>query len=210
VAANAHLANAHVEGDVGLALILDMIIPGPSTDRVLNGPTNEAWLHPWLDYLQSSGVDYQFDRHIDRIVCTPNRGRPGGQIEAVFMSDSEGNSFVLDDADYYIAALPAEKMAVLLDDGILETDPSLQGIKTIGSTYVEWMNGIQFFLKERAPRPRTYIYLDSLGLTSITQQFWADYDLADYGDGGVKVSSRWTSPIGTAGQHRRNLPVLHL
>ena len=46
VAANARLANAHVEGDVGLALILDMLIPGASTDRVLNGPTNEVWLHP--------------------------------------------------------------------------------------------------------------------------------------------------------------------
>ena len=45
-AANARLANAHVEGDVGLALILDMLIPGASTDRVLNGPTNEVWLHP--------------------------------------------------------------------------------------------------------------------------------------------------------------------
>ncbi|HEU5113171.1 MAG TPA: FAD-dependent oxidoreductase, partial [Acidimicrobiia bacterium] len=62
VAANAQLANAHVEGDIGLALILDLIKPGPSTDRVLNGPTNEVWLHPWLKYLQASGVEYQFDR----------------------------------------------------------------------------------------------------------------------------------------------------
>ena len=109
VAANAQLANAHVEGDIGLALILDMITPGPSTDRVLNGPTNEAWLHPWLAYLQKSGVDYQFDRHIDRIVCQPNKGNPGGVIEAVYLSDSAGNSYLLDDADYYIAALPARR-----------------------------------------------------------------------------------------------------
>lgn len=189
VAANAHLANAHVEGDIGLALILDMITPGPSTDRVLNGPTNDAWLDPWLAYLQKKGVAYQLDRHIDRIICRPNQGRPGGDIESVHMSDSAGNTYVLDDADYYIAALPAEKMAMLLDDGILAADNSLEGIKEIGNNYVEWMNGIQFFLKEDVPLAHGHtIYLDSpWALTSISQrQFWAGYDLADFGDGSVK------------------------
>ena len=189
VAANAHLANAHVEGDVGLALILDMITPGPSTDRVLNGPTNEVWLHPWLEHLRAAGVDYQFDRHIDRIVCRPNHGRPGGEIEAVYMSDSAQNEYVLADADYYIAALPAEKMAMLLDDGIAESDPSLTGIKELSKNYVEWMNGIQFFLTEDVPLAHGHtIYLDSpWALTSISQQqFWDDYDLAQYGDGSVR------------------------
>ncbi len=202
VAANAHLANAHVEGDIGLALILDMITPGPSTDRVLNGPTNEAWLHPWLAYLQKSGVEYQFDRHIDRIVCTPHKGRPGGDIASVHMSDSAGNTYLIDDADYYIAALPAEKLAMLLDDGLLDADTSLEGIKTIGNSYVEWMNGIQFFLKEDVPLAHGHtIYLDSpWALTSISQQqFWADYDLAKFGDGSVKgvISvdiSNWHEP----------------
>jgi uncharacterized protein with NAD-binding domain and iron-sulfur cluster len=189
VAANAHLANAHVEGDIGLALILDMITPGPSTDRVLNGPTNDVWLRPWLEYLQKKGVDYQFDRHIDRIICKPNQGRPGGEIQAVHMSDSTGNTFVLEDADYYIAALPAEKMAMLLDDGLLAADNSLEGIKEIGNNYVEWMNGIQFFLKEDVPLAHGHtIYLDSpWALTSVSQpQFWASYHMPDFGDGNVK------------------------
>ena len=205
VAANAHLANAHVEGDIGLALILDLITPGPSTDRVLNGPTNEVWLHPWLEYLRASGVEYQFDRHIDRIVCSSHVGRPGGVIEAVHMSDAAGNSFILDDADYYIAALPAEKMALLLDDGILAADSSLEGIKSIATGYVEWMNGIQFFLKEDVPLAHGHtIYLDSpWALTSVSQQqFWADYDLANFGDGNVRgvISvdiSNWHQPGNT-------------
>jgi len=189
VAANAHLANAHVEGDIGLALIMDMMTPGPSTDRVLNGPTNDVWLHPWLEYLTKSGVDYQFDRKVDRIVCKPHQGRPGGKIEAVFMSDSAGNSYQLDDADYYIAALPAEVMARLLDDGILDADSSLDGIKVLGTKYVEWMNGIQFYLKEDRPLSHGHtIYLDSpWALTSISQQqFWPDYPLEDFGNGEVK------------------------
>ncbi|HXV72762.1 MAG TPA: FAD-dependent oxidoreductase [Acidimicrobiia bacterium] len=208
VAANAHLANAHVEGDIGLALILDMITPGPSTDRVLNGPTNEVWLHPWLEHLQKSGVSYQFDRHIDRIVCSPNKGRPGGDIEAVYMSDTAGNTYVLEDADYYVAALPAEKMAMLLDDGILLADNSLAGIKVIGDSYVEWMNGIQFFLKEDVPLAHGHtIYLDSpWALTSISQQqFWPDHNLDDFGDGNVKgvISvdiSNWHQPGNTTGK----------
>ena len=157
VAANARLANAHVEGDVGLALILDMLIPGPSTDRVLNGPTNEVWLHPWLAYLTKKGVDYQFDRKIEKIVCKPDQGSTGGKIESVVMSDSAGNSYTLEDADYYIAAMPAEVMAKLLDDGILDADSSLEGIKEIGTKYVEWMNGIQFYLNRgHAPVQRAH------------------------------------------------------
>jgi uncharacterized protein with NAD-binding domain and iron-sulfur cluster len=189
VAANAQLANAHVEGDVGLALILDMLIPGPSTDRVLDGPTNEVWLHPWLEYLVNSGVDYQFDRKIEKIVCTPEKGRPGGRIEAVFMSDAAGNQYELDDADYYIAALPAEVMARLLDDGILDADSSLEGIKELGTKYVEWMNGIQFYLTEDVPLSNGHtIYIDSpWALTSISQQqFWPDHPLESYGDGKVR------------------------
>jgi uncharacterized protein with NAD-binding domain and iron-sulfur cluster len=107
----------------------------------------------------------------------------------VELSDSKGNRYVLDDADYYIAAVPAEKMATLLDDGILEADSSLAGIKTIGSTYVEWMNGIQFFLTEDVPLAHGHtLYLDSpWALTSISQQqFWDGHDLADYGDGNVR------------------------
>ena len=189
VAANARLANAHVEGDVGLALILDMLIPGPSTDRVLNGPTNEVWLHPWLAYLTKKGVDYQFDRKIEKIVCQTNKGSIGGKIESVIMSDSAGNSYILDDADYYIAAMPAEVMASLLDDGILDADASLEGIKEIGTKYVEWMNGIQFYLTEDMPLSNGHtIYIDSpWAITSISQQqFWPDHPLEKYGDGKVR------------------------
>ena len=69
---------------------------------------------------------------------------------------------MLDDADYYIAALPAEVMARLLDDGILDADASLEGIKEIGTKYVEWMNGIQFYLTEDVPLSNGHtIYVDS-------------------------------------------------
>jgi uncharacterized protein with NAD-binding domain and iron-sulfur cluster len=105
------------------------------------------------------------------------------------MSDSAGNSYELDDADYYIAALPAEVMARLLDDGILDADSSLEGIKEIGTKYVEWMNGIQFFLTEDMPLSNGHtIYIDSpWALTSISQQqFWPDHPLESYGDGNVR------------------------
>ena len=166
-----------------------MLIPGPSTDRVLNGPTNEVWLHPWLAYLAEKGVDYQFDRKIEKIVCQPNKGSTGGKIESVIMSDSAGNSYTLDDADYYIAAMPAEVMANLLDDGILDADSSLEGIKEIGTKYVEWMNGIQFYLTEDMPLSNGHtIYIDSpWAITSISQQqFWPDHPLEKYGDGKVR------------------------
>ena len=41
--------------------LFDIATPGPSTDRVLNGPTNDVWIDPWRRYLESRGVGYHVD-----------------------------------------------------------------------------------------------------------------------------------------------------
>ena len=35
--------------------------PGISADRVLNGPTNDVWIDPWLTYLRGRGVEYRLE-----------------------------------------------------------------------------------------------------------------------------------------------------
>jgi hypothetical protein len=56
----------------------------------------------------------------------------------------------------------------------------------LGNDYVEWMNGIQFYLKRDIPiTPGHTVYVDTpWALTSVSQaQFWQDFDLSEYGDG---------------------------
>ena len=52
VAAKAKEASARTGGDILLQLIFDMVTPGISSDRLLNGPTNDAWIYPWMTYLK--------------------------------------------------------------------------------------------------------------------------------------------------------------
>ncbi len=56
VASKAKLASTKTVGDIFLQLLFDLTNPTISTDRLLNGPTNEVWLNPWLTYLKSVWV----------------------------------------------------------------------------------------------------------------------------------------------------------
>ncbi|WP_159884684.1 hydroxysqualene dehydroxylase [Paenibacillus puerhi] len=180
VAAKARDANTATVGTVGAQIMLDMVMPGGSADRLLDGPTNEVWLHPWLDYLRSLGVDYHLDAKVESIRCK------GGWIAGATVSE-HGHVYEVH-GDYYIAAFPVEVMANFVTDEILQADPTLDGIRQLADD-VDWMNGIQFYLK--ADRPMIHghmIYMDSpWALTSVSQkQFWPDFDLSDYGDGTVQ------------------------
>jgi surface protein len=115
-------------------------------------------------------------------------------------------------ADYFVFALPVEQMAYLVD-----TSPTLQkhdaqadrsqGAGSLGglvqlSEHVDWMAGIQFYLREKANiTPGHIACLDSeWSLTAISQtQFWNDVDLKERGFGDCKSIlsvdiSSWDTP----------------
>jgi uncharacterized protein with NAD-binding domain and iron-sulfur cluster len=198
VAANAKLANTKVEGDIGLQLIMDMALPGVSSDRVLNGPTSEVWIDPWLDYLTKQGVQYTLNAKLLRLNCD------GGVITGATLARPDGSEFEVT-GDYYICAVPLEVMARVLqndpDQGVLKADPSLQGIIPL-SAYVAWMNGLQIFLKEDVPIIHGHVvYIDSpWALSSISQrQFWPNFDFSRFVGGAVKGVlsvdiSDWNTP----------------
>jgi len=56
VAARAETASTKTGGNIFLQLIFDIAQPGTSSDRILNAPTNDAWLNPWETYLKEKGV----------------------------------------------------------------------------------------------------------------------------------------------------------
>jgi hypothetical protein len=125
-------------------------------------------------------VTYHFDAEVRSIQCS------GGRVHSA--SVKLGNRLQTVSADYFIAALPVERMAELLSPGLLDADPSLAGLHEL-TEYVEWMNGIQFYLTDDVPLAKGHaIYIDSpWALTSVSQpQFWQNFPMARYDDGRVK------------------------
>ena len=183
VAAKAELASTKTVGDIFIQLVFNLLDAGTETDRVLNGPTNERWIDPWLDYLKSKGVTYHFG-HIATEILTEGEEICGVKVRNEFDGTEEVHT-----ADHYISAVPVERMAKLITPKLKKIDATLEYIEELGENNVSWMNGIQFFLKKQTNINHGHvIYLNSQwALTSISQkQFWDPIDLANYGNGETK------------------------
>lgn len=176
VALRAQEGSARTVGYTHLQLLFGILSYG-GFDRLLNGPTNEVWLNPWLGYLRQLGVDF----HPSTTIAKFNADEAG--IASV--SAQSGDTVVEITADYYIAALPIEIMATLADDTLKNMAPSLANLNRL---HTAWMNGIQLYLKQDVPLEYGHtIYADSpWALTSISQkQFWNEANLANYGNGQI-------------------------
>jgi uncharacterized protein with NAD-binding domain and iron-sulfur cluster len=103
VAGRPDLCSARSILSIGEALILAAteLVPEYSggTDRVLNGPTNQAWIDPWVAYLRSRGVRFVLGTGL-----TALRMR-GGRIVG---ADTGGQTVV---PDWYVCAMPADRTA---------------------------------------------------------------------------------------------------
>ncbi|MFB4306548.1 FAD-dependent oxidoreductase [Actinomadura sp. GTD37] len=184
-------ASTHSIAMVGEATVWSIIglgnEPGGSVDRVLNGSTSEMWLDPWIAHLRDLGVKFNVGYEVDSLTVS------GGKITSAGI---KGRSAV--SADWFVVAMPCERVAGLLSTAVLNADPSLAGIKALRT---DWMTGLQFFLKKKLPLAAGHVnYGDSTwAVTSISQeQFWKR-DFSTYGDGTVQdclssIISDWFTP----------------
>jgi uncharacterized protein with NAD-binding domain and iron-sulfur cluster len=180
VAAKARRASTKTIGDIFVQIVFEILLPGVAADRVLSGPTSDVWIEPWLEHLRRQGVAYHLNAEVRAIECRGEMVR--GATIAV------GNSLREVTADYFIGALPVERMAELVSPDLLEADPSLANLAKL-TDYVEWMNGIQYYLAEDIPIAKGHVIcVDSpWALTLVSQpQFWPAFELQQYGDGTVK------------------------
>ena len=191
VAIRAEEGSTRTVGYIDLRLILGLLKVGESVDRLLNGPTNEVWISPWVSYLQSLGVQL----HTGVLLKSFMLGASG--ISHVTVEDETGSSDLM--ADYYVAALPVEVMAPLVSEDMKRAAPSIAHLDQL---HTSWMNGIQFFLERDVAVVHGHtIYIDSpWSLTSVSQrQFWRPNALEQYGDGrlggilSIDISD-WNSP----------------
>jgi uncharacterized protein with NAD-binding domain and iron-sulfur cluster len=202
IAANAKDADAKIVGDIGVQVLAGLFRPDGGADRVLNGPTNEVWIDPWQRHLECQGVTFQFDTKVKRLKYNHHEQR----IEGVTLVRVDRHGVEIgqpyeygEPGDYYIAALPVEAMAALLDDNrnkpLRDADPQFANIRQIRHNS-EWMCGLQFYFKaplfepyirDKALAKGHVVFLDSQwALTAISQpQFWQNYDQRDWGDGTV-------------------------
>lgn len=181
VAAKAKTASTKTGGDIFLQLLFNTLDPFVDTDRVLNGPTNDAWLNPWLTYLTDTlHVDYNFGCTVKEIVMGER------EIDYVVL-EKDGQQMEVT-GDYYIFAVPVERMAPLISKKMLQVDETLTSIKTLAPS-VSWMNGLQIYLTEDVKISRGHVICSDSkwAITCISQpQFWPDIDLNKYGSGKVK------------------------
>ena len=186
VAARAREMSARTGGYILLQLLQDMLQPGMQVDRVLNAPTNDAWIDPWLSHVRSLGVDYRLCHRVDAIQSDGDKvtGIAGHQIT---WPKQEVTIAFEDTADYYIAAVPVEVMQTpsALDVPLKREVPELGKLDKL---VYRWMNGIVFYLKEDVPLVHGHvIFINSAwSLTAISQRsFWPGVNFSQFGDGSI-------------------------
>lgn len=191
VAAQAQLISARTGGLILCQLLFDMVRVGGRVDRVLDGPTSEVWIDPWIAYLGGQGVKLCGNHRVVGIHCA------GKQITGVTVQ--RGQKVFQIDADYYVAALPVERVREMVSGAMRAAEPGLIGLSQL---VVRWMNGAMFYLHKDVPIVEGHVlFIDSpWALTAISQaQFWPSIDLSKLGngraDGVLSVDiSDWNEP----------------
>lgn len=178
VAARAREISARTGGLILCQILFDVARVDGRADRVLDAPTSDVWITPWVTWLTALGVTFRNDARITAIDCA------GGKIASVTATSSKGVTENVV-ADYYVSALPVEDLVPLLTPAMLAADPGLAKLSKLST---RWMTGAMYYLKRDVPLQRGHtIFIDSeWSLTAISQaQFWQAIDLDDYGDGRV-------------------------
>jgi uncharacterized protein with NAD-binding domain and iron-sulfur cluster len=171
VAARGREMSARTGGLVLVQLLQDLSRAGGRADRVLDAPTSEVWIDPWVEHLTARGVELRLSEPVEALHLS------GGRLSGATVAGRTVH------ADHYVAALPVEVMRQLASPALRAAEPRLKGLDRL---VTRWMNGVLFYLDRDIPLVNGHaIYVDSeWALTSISQkQFWPGVDLAQRGDG---------------------------
>ncbi len=188
VALRPQLGSARTIGTIYLQLLFGQLDPSRPTERVLNGPTSEAWIDPWIRHLADRGVELRPSTPARRLAFD------GERVTGVELADGETVR-----ASEYVLAVPVEVAPEFVSPELARAAPALSRIDRLDTA---WMNGIQFYLREDVALTRGHqVYADApWALTSISQrQFWTGYDLESHGPEEVSgvisaIASDWDAP----------------
>ena len=137
-------------------------------DRVLNAPTNEAWIDPWVAH--AAQARRALPRRARRSTALRVRkGRIDGARARSTAAAAAGASRPTGSSP----RCRSSARASCSTRSCSRLDPSLEGMHDL---FYDWMNGIQFFLREPVDITHGHItFIDApWALTALTQaQFWA-------------------------------------
>jgi uncharacterized protein with NAD-binding domain and iron-sulfur cluster len=161
-------------------------------DCVFSRPTTEAWIDPWVAHLRTLGVRFVFGWDVEALEVTD------GQVTAARARTPDGTTARID-ADWFVAAVPADRAVRLWNSALRAEDPRLAAMDGLRHT---WSSGIQFFLSRSVPAaPGHVFHIDApWKLASVSQSRFWDAPFADtWGDGqaGESLSvviSDWETP----------------
>jgi uncharacterized protein with NAD-binding domain and iron-sulfur cluster len=191
VAVRAERGSTRTTASTFLQLALDLLARGRSFDRVLNGPTSDVWIRPWVQHLRASGAHLISSARVESIRCEK------GRIAGVVVRRADG-SRAEHTADDYIAAVPLDVLIPLVNAGLAAAAPALLRLPRLTTA---WMGGLQLYLRRDVPLVHGHTILPGTpwALTAVSQaQFWLD-GVRGYGDGKVRgilsiCISDWDSP----------------
>jgi 15-cis-phytoene desaturase len=194
-----------------LVQILFNIIEGKKADRVLNAPTNEAWIDPWVAHLsQNPKVRILRNHTVTQITYNAGTNTVSNVIvldQATNMSQTWGTP-----QDYFISALPVD---IVQQETLFPTSfkraaglsrPSTDGSSVdagVNRLETEWMAGLLFYMKRDVSAIHGHVIHSNSrwAITSISQrQFWrAAYPWGSLGNGAVNdifstIISDWDTP----------------
>ena len=176
VAAKETVASTRTIGHMGEAFVYNMMGQGNDgpIDRVLDLPTNEAWIDPWVTALRGRGA---LRRRAGLASYEVAGGKVSGLARGCRRQPDPPRVRLVRQCDAGRAARgPRRELRAL--------DPALGRLDRLRT---DWMAGIQNYLKKPVDLVRGHItFIDSpWALTALTQgQFWSERTfIDDYGDG---------------------------
>lgn len=191
VAVRAEQGSTRTTASTFLQLALDLLARGRSFDRVLDGPTSDVWIRPWVEHLRTMGVKLVSGARIEAIHSEK------GRITGVTARRADGSRAV-HAADDYIVALPVDVLIPLITAPIAAAAPELLRLPRLTTA---WMGGLQLYLRRDVPLVHGHTILPGTpwALTAVSQaQFWRE-GLSGYGNGEIRgilsvCISDWDTP----------------
>ncbi|WP_226039978.1 FAD-dependent oxidoreductase [Natrinema sp. DC36] len=188
VALRPQVGSARTVGTIYLQLLFGQLDPTEPTERVLNAPTNEAWIDPWVRHLETLGVEFRPNTPVQGLAFDGRRVTGAGLADGRTVA-----------ADEFVLAVPVEVAPEFVTPELRREAPELGWIDQLDTA---WMNGIQFYLTDDIELTRGHqVYADApWALTSISQrQFWTGYNVAGRGPDEVEgvlsvIASDWDTP----------------
>lgn len=176
VAVRGREMSARAAGTVLLQLLLDMVRPDASSDRVLDGPTSDVWLTPWRRHLEALGVVF----HHGEVTRLCVEGRRVANVEVLLAGAASATTVT---ADEFVCALPLERLLPLVSEDVRRVEPVLGRLSRLRTS---WMNGVMYYLDRPLSFEHGHLtcFRSPWALTVVSHgQFWPRFDWAASGGG---------------------------